>query len=128
MVSGVLTLAGGAVSNYAEVEAGGMVEAAAGAVLNNTTVQQGGTLSLAAGSELNGMISVAGSLLAGGAVDASGCVIDFDLTGGEVAANALTGVLVNDITRLEGASLAMLFPMTKKVEIWCFITTWILMT
>ncbi len=107
MVSGVLTLAGGAVSNYAEVEAGGMVEAAAEAVLNNTTVQQGGTLSLAAGSELNGMISVAGSLLAGGAVDASGCVIDFDLTGGEVAANALTGVLVNDITRLEGASLAI---------------------
>ena len=108
-VYGTLNLASGAVSNYLEVHDGGAVHTQSGAVLNNSTVSEGGVLRLAAGTVLNGITQVTGSLIAAGAVDASGSVIDFTLTNGKfpIDPEEFIGVIVNDITLLLGASFSI---------------------
>ena len=108
-VHGTLNLASGAVSNYLEVYDGGAVHTQSGAVLNNGTVYKGGVLRLAAGTVLNGTTQVTGSLIAAGAVDASGSVIDFTLANGKfpIDPEEFTGVIVNDITLLQGASFSI---------------------
>ncbi len=109
-VSGTLILSGAdAISNYAEINGGGVLTAGQGSTVSNAQIRSGGRLELAAGAVLNGVIRATGAIsIAGELGEGSGGVFLFHFSregDAPVSPEEITTTVVNDLTLLPGFEL-----------------------